>query len=34
MAESNAQDTIEVTEQAGIINGMVDEMNRLLGQEE
>ena len=33
MAESNAKDTIEVTEQAGAINGMVDEMNRLLGQE-
>ena len=30
MAESNANDTIEVTEQAASINSMVDEMNMLL----
>ncbi|MGN0414011.1 MAG: methyl-accepting chemotaxis protein [Agathobacter sp.] len=30
MAESNAKDTIEVTQQASAINTMVDEMNRML----
>ena len=33
MAESNANDTTEVTVQASAINNMVDEMNRLLEQE-
>ena len=34
MAESNANDTAEVTTQANAINDMVDEMSRLLKQEE
>lgn len=34
MAESNANDTAEVVSQASAINGMVDEINRLLSQEE
>ena len=34
MAESNANDTAEVVAQASAINGMVDEMSRLLKQDE
>ncbi|MBP3569555.1 MAG: hypothetical protein J6K04_10370 [Lachnospiraceae bacterium] len=34
MAESNANDTAEVVSQASAINGMVDEISKLLGQEE
>lgn len=34
MAESNASDTAEVTAQATAINEMVDEMSRLLRQDE
>lgn len=34
MAENNASDTAEVAKQAGAINEMVDEMSRLLNQEE
>ncbi|MBQ7067491.1 MAG: hypothetical protein IJN92_11810 [Lachnospiraceae bacterium] len=34
MAESNANDTAEVANQAGVINGMVDEMSKLLKREE
>ena len=34
MAESNAKDTIEVTQQASAINTMVDEMNRMLQRSE
>ena len=34
MAESNANDTIEVANQASTINEMVDEMSKLLKQEE
>lgn len=33
MAEGNANDTAEVTKQAGVINEMVDEMSRLLNRE-
>lgn len=33
MAESNASDTTEVATQAGVINNMVDEMNRILKME-
>lgn len=34
MAESNANDTAEVVSQASAINGMVDEISKLLSQEE
>lgn len=34
MAESNAGDTVKVATQANVINDMVDEMSRLLRQEE
>lgn len=34
MAENNANDTIEVAEQASVINTMVDEINQLLTQKE
>lgn len=33
MAESNASDTVEIAEQAGVINTMVDEMSLLLRRE-
>ncbi len=34
MVENNAEDIIKMTEQVGVINSMVEEINKLLNQEE